>query len=389
MKPSLFLSLTFLISPSFAGEGAKSVIPLTGSSSRGWSIRSVSAGAAWRSLGSLDYRGSTRSQNLMVPSLIGGDLLTLPAIGTQGVIGNRVYNDGFVNVDGTGSIRGDTWFWGYDSAAQQQGDTLVFSATGNRSDFSQNYTFAGDFNREENLDVFSPQIDLLLEPPSHLRLPFDNFLVSFWAFSTDTNNQFSNFSGTQTREDYRLDFTDRYDISAITPLIGAPYTGTSGGPGPLISNLPFDRSEIDVLIGGDAATISNSVTTSLDLDGYSLALGPTWRGKINSCWSWQASAGVSLNVFRWSASETETLNYSVLGGSTTQLRQWRTSNSGTDFRIGVYTKGEIIRQINDAWFIKGFAQAEMADSIEMEVGDSVYEFQPRGFALGLSAGFSF
>jgi len=389
MKSYPLLLIAPLITPTFAGDGAKAVISSLGEPTSGWSIRSVSAGPAWRSLGSLDYRGASRSQNLMIPSFVGGSVLNTPAIGASDTIGNRIYDNGFVNVDGTGSVGGDTLFWGYQTSDQEQGDSLIFNATGNRSDFSQSNTFSGEFSRNENLDALTPQIDLLLNRPAHLNLPFDGVLVSFWGFSTDTNNQFSNFSGTQTREDYRLDFVDTYDISAITPLITAPYAGSSGGPGPLISNLPANRSETDVLIGGDSASISNSVSTSLDLDGYSLALGPTWSGKIRSNWSWQASAGLTLNVFRWSSSETETLSYSVNGGHATQFRQWRDSNSGTDFRVGVYAKGEVIRQINDAWLIKSFFQAETAGSIDMSVGDSVYEFQPRGFAVGLSAGYSF
>lgn len=389
MKLRSLLILTSLITPTIAGEGAKAVIPSSGDPSSGWRIRSTSAGLAWRSLGSLDYRGSSRSQNLMIPSFIGGSVLNLPPIGTTGVPGNRTYQDGFVNIDATGSAGGDTWFWGYDSSTQEQGNSLLFSATGNRSDYSDQYDFGGSFNLDETLDAFSPQLDFILDPPSHLNLPFDGFLVSFWAFSTDSGRRYSNFSGSQTRDDFRLDFIDTYDISDITPLIGAPYSGSAAGPGPLISNLPLDRSETDVLIGGETAAIANSITTSLDLDGYSLALGPTWSGRLHSKWSWQASAGLTLNVFRWRARESETLSYSVSGGSPVDFRQWRNSNSGTDFRLGVYAKGDLIYQINESWFLSGFAQAEAADSIEMKVGDSSYDFTPRGFALGLSAGFTF
>jgi len=352
----------------------------------GWSIASISAGPTWRSFGKLDYRGGSRSQNLLIPSQVGGDLLTLPAIGTTGDYADRTYTNGFINQDGSTATNGDTWFWGYDSAGQVSGDTLHFNATGSRSAYSEASNFTGGFSDDDHLRSLSPQIDLLLRPPSTFRSPFDGLLVSFWYFGDDSSNRYSNFSANQNRDDYRLDFTDTYDIGAIQPIIGAPYSGSLNGPGPLLGNLPLNRERLDVLIGGATADFSNSISTSIDLDGYSLALGPTISGTIADGWSWQTSAGVTLNVFRWSARETETLNVSLDGAPARVFQQWRDTNSDTDFRLGLYIKGDLILDLPQDWFVKASLQAEMAGSIDMKVGDSEYEFKPRGYALGLSLG---
>lgn len=386
MKSLTSLLLLPALGSSYAGDGTKSGLLTSSSATSGWKLESISAGAAWRSLGKLDYRNRSNSNQSFIPPAIGGDSLDLPPIGPTGGLGNRQYDNGFVNIDGTGSLDGNTWFWGYESSGQVSGNELQFSAAGSRSDYRESSSFSGNFDRERTLEDLTPQIDFHFVAPPSYNTPFDGLLLSFWAFSEDTGNSFSNFSATQNREDFRLDFTDTYDISAITPIIGAPYAGTSGGPGPTISNIPFSREETELLTGSQSAVFTNSISTSLDLNGYSLALGPTWNGEISSDWSWQASAGVTLNIFNWKARETEKLNLSIDGAPSAGFRNWRSSDSGTDLRFGLYAKGEIVRRINDQWFASAYLQGEIADSVEIEVGDSKYEFQPKGYALGLSFG---
>jgi hypothetical protein len=156
-----------------------------------------------------------------------------------------------------------------------------------------------------------------------------------------------------------------------------------------LSNLPVDRERLETLVGGATADFTNAISTSLDLDAYSLALGPTMSGAFADGWSWQASGGVTLNVFQWSARESESLGLSLDGAPARVFQQWRDHQSGTDFRLGLYFKGDLIRELTQDWFVKAFVQAETAGSIEMEVGGSDYEFTPRGYALGLSFGRSF
>jgi hypothetical protein len=326
---------------------------------------------------------------LLIPSVIGGDSFDFPPIGNIRELGNRSYLDGMVNVDSTGSSNGETWFWGYDSPSQVTGDVLNFRATGNRSEYAESRQFSGNLANDERLENLSPQLDFLLLPPSSWQSPLQGFLVSFWFFSDDQSQQFSNFSLGQERQDFRMDFTDRYDVSSIQPLIEAPYQGSFSGPGPLIGNLPFAREEVDSLVNNETATFQNSISTSLDLNGYSLAIGPTFSGEISGGWAWRASAGLTLNLFQWRARESENLNLAINGGDPTIYRSWADDESGTDFRLGVYAKGEIIRELSQDWFAKAYFQAEMADSIELTVGDSQYEFHPRGYGLGIGLGRKF
>ena len=386
MKISKSFMPFLALGSAFAGEKSVSEFSSSRSPSAGWSLSNVSVGAAWRSFGFLDYRGGSRSQNFLIPSQVGGDSLSLPSIGTTGDIGDRTYHNGFVNVDSSTDINGDTWYWGYDSSDQVSGNTLNFSATGARSAYSESANFSGNVSDDDRLENFSPQVDFLLRPPGATNLPFDGVLISFWYAGDNSTHQFSNFSATQNREDFRLDFIDQYDISSITPLVGEGYQGSFTGPGPIISNQPLNRERVDVPIGGENATFSNSISTSLDLDNYSLAIGPTLSGRFSDQWSWQASAGITLNVFQWSARETETLNASLNGATPAVFQQWNRSNSGTDFRVGAYIRGDIAKQITEDWFAKAYLSGEIADSIKMKVGESEYEYQPQGYAVGLSIG---
>lgn len=388
MKTHTSLIYLFTLASAVAG-GDYSPYSSSSISYRGWSFSSVSVGGAWRSAGTLNYKGSSRSGNALIPSQVGGDALSVPDIGVVDEFGNRTYSNGFVNQDASSEANGDTWFWGYQSDGQIQGDELVFNATGSRSAYSESRNDSGRKTGDDRLTGLSPQIDFLLRPPSDLNLPFEGVLVSFWYFGDDSSRNYSNFSARQSREDFETTFNDRYDISAIAPLIGAPYAGSFEGPGPLISNFPIDRQNSESLIGSEEALFSNSISTSLDLDGYSLAIGPTLSGNLRDDWSWRASGGVTLNVYKWSAKETETLNLALNGAPPTTFKSWQNSKSETDFRLGLYAKGELVRSLANGWFAKTYLQVEVAQSIEMKIGNSEYEFEPGGYALGLSLGRNF
>lgn len=326
----------------------------------------------------------------MIPSVVGGNAISVPAIGSETSLFDREYNDGYVRQDGLTGASGQTWYWGFNSPDQVRGDNLVFHATGSESRYSESSAFNQPGGYDRNLRDVSPQVDLVLAPPSDLKLPFEGLLVSFWYFGDHERSSFSNFQLTQTRDDFRTDFTDRFNLGGITPPL-APYAGGPDGPGPLIPNAPGigNRQEVSTLTGSETALFSNLVETNFDLDAFSLAIGPTLSGSISKNWEWRASAGATLNHYRWSATETETLTVSRQGLPPVVSRRWRESDSDSKFRLGFFAKGGLIRHFPNNWFVGASAQVDVVDDFDIDLGESSYELSPSGYALSLSVGKSF
>ena len=82
----------------------------------------------------------------------------------------------------------------------------------------------------------------------------------------------------------------------------------------------MNRESVGVLVGGDSADFTNSISTSLDLDGDSLAIGPSLTTTISTNWAWRASGGVTLALYKCRVNESENLNVSINGVPSTALR---------------------------------------------------------------------
>lgn len=372
------------VTAAIAGTSSKEVI-LPPPSQDTWRISNVSVGASWRHLGELKYRGGTRSQQLPLSSFIGGDSLDLPSIGDAGSYGDRSYNDGYVNQSGATADHGLTWFWGYDSAQQVQGDSLVYSATGARSAYRESSLYRSPRKSTDDIESVSPHIDMIITPPDSSPQMFDGILLSLSYMGDDQDARFSNFSAEQVRDDYRLDFTDRYDLEGVIPP-SEGYRGSYKGPGPSIGNLPSGRERDDVLVHTDVASLSNSVSTSFDLDSLSLAFGPSFSGRLSERWQWQASGGATFNVLKWSAKQRETLSLTVTGSATEVHRQWKNKDSGTTVKLGLFARGELIRDFDNGVFVKAYLQGELAESLDVDLGPSSYDLKQTGYSLGLSLG---
>ncbi|YCM43788.1 hypothetical protein V2O64_20995 [Verrucomicrobiaceae bacterium 227] len=383
MKTPIILAFTVCGALADPDSQATTQSRLTG----GWSLSSVSAGLAWRNFGEAKYSGNSRSPGLPLPSQVGGSSLTNPPIGGAGY-DTRTYDDGYVGQDAITAASGQTWNWGYQSSDQIQGNSLVFTATGSQSIYSENATFRPAPDSRDDLTGLSPQLDLHFSPPEGGESAFTGYLLSLWHFQDSQDHSFSNYRNLQQRDDYQLDFTDRFTLGGVIPP-SAPYSGNETGPGPIIDNIPITREESSQLTNSETALFTNSVRTSLDLNAFSVALGPTFSGPFDDNWLWETSAGVTLNYFDWNARQSETLSLSLDGGPASAFRKWSDSDSGDKFKLGLFAKASVIRKLHDDWFLKGYLQGEIVDSFNIRVGGSKYEVSPAGYALGFSFGRSF
>lgn len=369
--PAALLSLA----PVFAGD-AKSPVPSGGD----WEF-SLSAGPAFRTLGQLKINSGYRSGGFALPSLVGSDSLTVPPVGDATAYADREYDDGYVRQDAGTSLDGTTWYWGYDNASQVQGDELVYHATGFQS-------IRGGFSSAPNagpaskdtLDGVAPHLQFDARSP-HSIGPFRiGFSAGMDFMKADQSLAFSNFSATQTRDDYRLDYEDRYDLQGVIPP-QAPYAGVIGGAGPLIDNLPAIRTITPVLLFTDTATFGNQVHSSFEVEALSFTFGPTLSMKQGP-FEFAFSGGVIVNLYDWSARQSETLG-AISAAGTTRIATWQESDSGTKVRPGFYAQAEAGYALNEQLGIGGFLRLDAAGEFRAQAGPTVYKIDPYGVTAGL------
>lgn len=341
----------------------------------------VSAGPSIRSIGTLNADAGYRSKSVLVPSLVGGASQTLPPIGDTSSYADRVYNDGYVRQDAGTAADGSTWYWGYEENSQVQGNELVYSATGYQSTFHETYNIPhrGPSSRE-NLSGFAPHIQIEVRSPHRLGGLQVGFSGGLDFTRTDFDLSFSNYSGTQQRGDYRLDYEDRYALNGVIPPSG-PYSGSLGGFGPLIDNLPASRSISPVLLLTDVASISNQVRTSLDLNVLSLTFGPSLSDRRGS-FEFRIESGLILNIYDWNSRQTEQLDASGSSG-TTKVAEWNETDSGTKFRPGLYAQTGVSYDVGDNCQIGGFMRLDTACEFRAKAGPTTFHIDPNGVTGGL------
>ncbi len=378
-RPLCFTASLLLPSLPVSAGGSKSPAP-SPPSGGDWEF-SISAGPAYRNVGRIAIQGGYRSGGLALPSFVGADSLTTPAIGETDLPFDRQYNDGFVRQDPGTAGDGSTWNWGYDNASQVQNGELVYQATGFQSIRGDSLSApATGPSPRRDLEGIAPHLQFDARSPHRIG-PFRvGFTAGLDFVKTDRSLRFSNFSAGQTRDDYRLDYEDRYDLAGVIPPL-APYQGSFGGPGPIISNLPAARAMTPVLIGTDTADFSNAVSSSIDLNALSLNLGPT-LGLQRGRFDFAMSAGFTFNIYDWEARQDESLNVTTPAG-TAEIARWSESDHGVKFRPGVYLQGQAGCALTETIGLSGFLRLDAAKSFRVGAGPTTYEVDPYGVTAGL------
>lgn len=353
---------------------------------------SLSIGPAYRHLSGTKYRGGTRSRLLDIPSFVGGDSLYVPPIGPGTEIGDRDYDNGYVYMDGATANDGTTWYWGHASDSQVSDGNLAFNATGAKSLVSGQTLSENSLRDTEDQDATRPLIQLHFINPNRdfhgMRLGFG---FSLGEMPLDHNVRFSDYQQVQVRDDYRIDWTDTYDLQGVVPPL-APYNGSLEGPGPIIDNTPTERQRVDVLINTDTAIFTNLITSRFHGSLFTLSLGPTLTHEHRDL-SFRATGGGSLSLLNWSGRQSEvntlaeTSGGAITGVSTYQ--EWQDHRSGVALIPGLFAQAEGIWHFDEAWFASVFARGDLTATTKVDVGPSSYEVDPSGYTIGLSIGRSF
>jgi hypothetical protein len=148
----------------------------------------------------------------------------------------RDYDNGHVYLDSSGNFGGLTWNWSYDNASQYNpaGSGLI--------DYSITNSLAN--GRSDDRDAAEPGVELFVcYEMGAANLSALRDLKATWGFRGGLQYSHINM-GTQgaVATEFRTT-TDRFELNGvIAPL--APYSGTFGGPGPLLSDEPTRSSSV-------------------------------------------------------------------------------------------------------------------------------------------------
>jgi hypothetical protein len=317
-------------------------------------------GAAYAPLVGLktDFTGLGTFNNAFTPQPIGG--------GT-----NYNYDDGFVHVDSSGNLGGETWNWSYanDSQYNPAGDGSIAMSLSNSladGDAREDGGLENGFEAFAYYDMGAVTIPALRE-----RGATWGFRGGLHYARIDMRNSDSVSSNVET-------MTDLFDLGGTIPPL-APYTGSFSGPGPLIGDSPVDRSSA---ISGRAL-----VTGSRDLDvhlttfnfgGYlEVAVAP----KFNLLLEGGISAAIASGDYDFESSTS-------IGGLGT--RQSSGSDSGTSILPGFYLGLSGIYRLNESWGIHAAGRYQYMDEFDLESNGSGANLSfDSAFVLSLGAVYSF
>ena len=190
----------------------------------------------------------------------------------------------------------------------------------------------------------------------------------------------------ETARDYRIEFTDHYDLEGIIPPL-PPYEGSPTGPGPLINATPSDRLATSSLVGTRRGEIVSTLKQNFDLDLATVSDGVVieMNGERISGF---ASAGLSLNIADWSASTDERVTIHT-GRRAREIKRWHDSASDTEFKFGVYLETGLALKLKEHLSLTAFGRYDWTDSIEASFGASRVDIDLSGWSAGASLRFTF
>ena len=186
----------------------------------------------------------------------------------------HLYDDGYVRVDQTGNADGLTSFWGYEDASQYDAaaHTLTFSS-------ARSFTTSGSASRDDQ-----PYLGLDMAYGGNLTRWAHGMVGWELGFGLlpihIKDNQELPGSFTRTRH--------RFDTESIV-VPAAPYNGGPSGLGPTISDMATQLP--DSAVNG---TVTGS--KSLDLNLYSIRLGPTLHWELHRRLATALGAGGALGI---------------------------------------------------------------------------------------------
>ncbi len=268
---------------------------------------------------------------------------------------NHYYDDGYVRVDNTGNAGGYTSYWGYEDASQYNAAarTLTFQST---TSFSQSQT--------------TGTIDDA--PYFGFDMAYGTTITEAWNGALGWELGFTllpiRISGSDSSPTIGTRTIHRFSTGGIT-VPQAPYNGTAGGSGPVIS---------DVATGVPDEESTGTLHGNRDLDSmlYNIRLGANSRWNLGGRWSMSAGLGFATGIVVSDYSFKETVVYD-LGGTSNDSGSY----SSTDFVFGGYGELMVYCQVEKSGELylggqyMGMTRVSMSDqgrNAELDLSGGIY-----------------
>jgi hypothetical protein len=354
----------------------------------------ISAGAAYRSIGRVNFQSSSQSGQVRLPFLAVALGRNSAAVGKVDSYADRAYLDGYVRQDAGTERDGSTWNWGYGKASQLSGNSggtdqsLTFQGEANsatRNERSRRDQDPGSWDVDGDGAVPAVQLEWIYEWKPELSLGVS---IQYSLLSFDGLNTLNNFHAFQSQTSYEVKVTDLYALGGvIAPQ--APYEGNSEGPGPLIDNRPasrrFNRGRT---LDEDVVHFYNAISESLKVRLHHFTLGPTVTSRLGPV-QVTLGTGLSLDIADWEAAHTETLYVRKRGQGARVYQQWAEETHGTDLLPGVYLQGAVTLPLTSRLSLTAYGQYDWIRTLSGGAGASRFTVDPSGWMLGGMLGYSF
>lgn len=346
----------------------------------------LSAGYTYRSLGDVNFRSGSYSQDYFLGSFTGGAYRRGTGAGTPGGLQDRYYRDGFVRIDSSGSVDGLTTFWAYASSSQVRGDSIVqTSRPGRQRTVAESRRFRPN-SWSDGFEGGGPLLELEYQVPLSPSLKVGFELAGSWV-EWDGANRASTFRARQSSSTSQTIVSDRFGLGGAVPP-AAPYVGSFEGPGFLLDAVPSARSVSKRDVARTRFDFFNAIDESLDVDLYTLSPGfsAEWDcGKVFG----NAGFGLAVNIADWKARHREVLYVSKNGGRAKEIRRWSQSSGGTDVLWGTYLQAGLGVHLTERFSVQGFARYDWSQDLHGEVGPSKFDVDLDGVSGGVMASWRF
>lgn len=341
-----------------------------------------SFGFGWRQLflREATFSTHTRLTPQTLPSFVGAASAFGQEVGPMDRVARRTYDDGYSAPDNSGSADGLTWNWGNDNASQIQGNRLQLHATLAHSEFTQTLLQQSNDDGSDRLNGGGPVLQAIWLTPINGQLALGTtFDLGYAGLSLD--RAFDDFTMLQERRDYRDNVTDVFDLTG-SGVTAAPHHGTFNGPGALVSNLPIERSNNRRLLLTERSIVTDRISQSLDLDRFSLSLGPTIAMHTRQA-DFRFGSGLALNLISWHAEQTEQIIVRAPHEAPVTALAWTDSASGLDLIPALYLQAGLAVTLSQQWFAELSARYEWSEDRHHRLGASEVTLPGTGASIQL------